>query len=62
MLWQVILLGHHSLGTSDTMLHHERFMVNLLAEFGDVISLHLMGHSHIDAFRLVGLRRTFNSL
>ncbi|ELT88291.1 hypothetical protein CAPTEDRAFT_206548 [Capitella teleta] len=52
---KVLLLGHHSLGSSETMLHHERFMVNLIAEFGDVICLHLMGHSHTDFFKLVNI-------
>ncbi len=49
---QVVVIGHHPVGGS-CIVRESRWWEELMAEFGDVVALHVSGHTHNDHFRLV---------
>ena len=43
-------LTHHPTGGLD---YYEDWETNVMVQYGSVISLHVMGHSHGDSFKVV---------
>lgn len=50
---KVIVLGHHPSGGSGMFTEYSHFITDIHARYGDIIVLHLLGHSHSDWFALV---------
>ncbi len=51
---QVVVIGHHPVGGS-CIVRASRWWEELMAEYGDVVALHVSGHTHNDHFRLVSV-------
>lgn len=49
---KVIFLGHHVPGNSDFIVSQSHWYEELMANFSDIIVLHMSGHTHTDEFRL----------
>lgn len=49
---KVLFIGHHVPGNSDFIIRESRWYQDLMANFSDVIFLHMSGHTHTDEFRL----------
>ena len=55
MFFQVIILSHHPVGSSGSIVSATRWWQDVILEYSDVIIMHLSGHSHHDEFHLVHL-------
>lgn len=52
---KVIMVGHHPTGGSGMFKEYSHFITDVHARYGDVVILHLLGHSHSDWFALASI-------
>ena len=54
-IFQILLAIHHPPGHTDSITYYSKLYELVIAEYHDVIALHLAGHTHNDEFSVVGI-------